>query len=298
MHAAFSPWHSVPDIFFASMEIAECCQCDKLGAYCSNNSMKGILCMGVGVTAYKTRGRKNSIYATLSTKLLTQSNQLSKREPTGPCRPRRYPRQFAPSNTVVVSILMVFASSAVANIITSSDIRNIASNTDEINLAEATIAKMLEVLLELDIPPHVSSPILAKFRSSIILKQFQKSKQLSGQSFNEIASNAFMELAAMSSKVVENPWNPKGKGKKGNRKGKGAGKGKAPDHGLDDNRSSSASESHANQSAGAVMYEHGKAVGIHMQLVEQKGFHEKCLLKYKKDHGEPLIQISSARIRM
>ena len=185
------------------------------------------------------------------------------------------PDQLCP--IIVMSILMVLASSHTAGVITSADIKSLASPSkiEHVSQTESISKTMLAHAEQLNLPLTLTINILAEFRTTVVLKLFGKAKKVEKTSLEVLASSTFDELLELSSSPVANPWKAK--------KGKGKGKGKsqnvlAPSATADESQEG---QNTAPVGPGAIMYEGGKAGGLHLQIVQTKGFHEDCFIKLK-----------------
>ena len=173
---------------------------------------------------------------------------------------------------IIMTTLMILASAPTSNVITSADVRSLSSEKPaqikSIELVESIIAKTVALVDYMQVPPKVSVRIVSELRSSLVMKLFGKIKKLANVDYNTIAYEMIEQLKEKCSHTVENPFMcGKGKGKIGSSGSKGSTEAMIPP---------------AASPQGAIKFEDGKAVGVHLQIVSNKGFAENILINKKK----------------
>ncbi len=100
----------------------------------------------------------------------------------------------------MTSILMLLAS-APLHVITGGDIKSIMSKKDSkiptMQLVEPMIKSMIDLSETMDVPSDVAAKIVGEFRTTLVLKFFQKVKKLDDDTFEVLASKVFSKMLLM-----------------------------------------------------------------------------------------------------
>ena len=175
------------------------------------------------------------------------------------------------------SILMLLAS-APLHVITGGDIKSIMSKKDSkiptMQLVEPMIKSMIDLSETMDVPSDVAAKIVGEFRTTLVLKFFQKVKKLDDDTFEVLASKVFSKMLPHGKVTMENPWSGGGSG---NGKGK-----KAKGEAKKDIDNDATHQSSVPASSDVVECRDGKATGLHVAILNKKGFKEGELVKLKE----------------
>ena len=179
--------------------------------------------------------------------------------------------KFCPADLcphVMISILMSLAGAPTANFVTSGDIRklNNATKIKEMKECEMIIKQAVNLCGTMEVPISVATKTMGNLRTSLVFKLCDKVKNLQTQRADQIASLFFKDIVLHGvDQSCVNPWSEAAV--------------------TDADRATSDAsppQSKQHKTDHVVDYnESGVAVGLHRQLVDNKGFEAGSLAKHK-----------------